>query len=295
MTAPAQKPVCLVTGATDGVGKVTALELAKRGFRVVMAARNAIKAERAQREIALAAGTSDVDYLVADLASLRQVRRLAEAFRERYAALDVLINNAGVVLPARTVTEDGYETTYQVNYLSHFLLTQLLLDRLERSPQGRIVNLSSSIHSIARFDADNLQSEKHFSALAAYAASKLFMLMFTEALATRLTGTRVTANAVHPGVVRTPMMRRMPGMLRVVTLLAMPFSVSPEKGAETSVHLASSEDVRAITGRYFVGSKPATAKNKYDTEANRNLLWDLSMKAIGVGGARLAPRASAAS
>ncbi len=275
-----QKPICLITGATDGVGKSTALRLAKRGFRVVIAARSASKAEALKTEIAAATGTNDVEYITADLASLRQVRRLSEVFRERHVTLDVLINNAGVFLPNRTETEDGYETTYQVNYLSHFLLTQLLLEPLEKSAQGRIINLSSSVHSMGKFDLLNLQSKRHFSVMGTYATSKLLMVMFTKELAKRLSGTRVTANAVHPGIVRTPMMLHAPGAFRLASLLSMPFSISPEKGAETSVYLATSPELRATTGQYFASSRPATAKNRFDTEENRALLWDLSLKSV---------------
>ena len=288
----AVKPIALVTGATDGIGKVTALELAKRGFRVVMAARNASKAEAIKSEIVAASGTRDVDCLIADLASLRQVRQMAEAFRKRYSMLDALINNAGVFLPTRTETEDGYETTFQVNYLSHFLLTHLLLDPLKKSAQGRIINLSSSVHSVGKFDVHNLQSEKRFSVLGTYSASKLLMLMFTEELAKRLGGTRVTANAVHPGIVRTSMMLRAPGVFRIVSLLSMPFSVAPERGAGTSVHLATSPAVRAMTGQYFTSSRPSAVKNKFDTEENRALLWELSMKALHVDDLIAAPAAS---
>jgi NAD(P)-dependent dehydrogenase (short-subunit alcohol dehydrogenase family) len=280
-----QKPVCLITGATDGVGKSTALALAGRGFRVVMVARNAAKADALKSEIARATGTDDAEYLVADLASLGQVRRLSERFRERHAALDVLINNAGVFLPKRTQTEDGFETTYQVNYLSHFLLTQLLLEPLRSSAQGRIINLSSSVHAMAELDLLNLQSGRQFSIFGTYATSKLLMVMFTEELAKRLAGTRVTANAVHPGIVRTPMMMRAPGVFRLMSLLSLPFSISPEKGAETSVYLATSPELRATTGQYFTSSKPAKAKNKFDTAENRALLWELSSNSVRAGSA----------
>lgn len=275
-----KRPVCLITGATDGVGRVTAIELAKRGFCVVVAARNANKAAALQREIEVATGQADGGHIVADLASLRQVRQLAEAFQRRHSTLDVLINNAGVFLPARTVTEDGYEATYQINYLSHFLLTQLLLDLLKTSDQGRIINLSSSVHAIGKFDPHNLQSEKRFSVLGTYAATKLFMLMFTEELATRLRGTRVTANAVHPGIVRTRMMLDAPGAFRIMSYLSLPFSISPEKGAKTTVHLASSPDVKDASGLYFTSSRRREAKNEFDTEENRRLLWDLSSKSV---------------
>jgi NAD(P)-dependent dehydrogenase (short-subunit alcohol dehydrogenase family) len=278
--AAAPKPTCLITGATDGVGKVTALELAKRGFSVVLAARNAAKAATVTQEIVTATGNAGVEFVVADLTSLSSVRQLADTFRHRHAHLDVLINNAGVFLPKRTVTEDGFETTYQVNYLSHFLLTQLLLEDIKRSAQGRVINLSSSVYSVGKFDPDNLQSEKHFSVLGAYAASKLFMLMFTEELAKRLRGTRVTTNAAHPGIVRTPMMFRAPGAFRVMSYLSLPFSISPESGAKTSVHLASSPALRDVSGHYFTSSKRSDTKNKFDTETNRELLWDISMKSV---------------
>jgi len=278
MSRIGRKPVCLITGATDGVGKVTALELARRGFRVVMAARNADKADAVKREIAKAVGANDVDYLIADLASLRQVRKLAEAFRARYEVLDVLVNNAGVFLPRRTETEDLNETTFQINYLAHFLLTQQLLVSLEKSPEARIINLSSSVYTMGEFDPDNLQSQKKFSVLGTYSASKLFMLMFTKELARRLVRTRITANAAHPGIVRTPMMLRAPGVFKLFSYLSLPFSISPEEGARTSVFLATSPAVSGISGRYFTSSRETPTKNRFDTERNRELLWDLSLQ-----------------
>jgi retinol dehydrogenase-12 len=157
-----EKPICLITGATAGIGKFTALELARKGFTVVIAARNKGHAELVKTEIATAT-KGDVDYIVADLASLKEVRYLAEAFKQRYPRLDVLINNAGIFPPTRKLTVDGFEASFQVNYLSHFLLTRLLLDHIQNSEQGRIINLSSSVHSVGKFDPDNLQSEMKFS------------------------------------------------------------------------------------------------------------------------------------
>jgi retinol dehydrogenase 12 len=284
--------ICLITGATEGVGKVTALELAKKGFTIVVAARNASKAEALKKEIQTSTGNAGCDYIVADLGSLGQVGQLAEAFRRRYSTLDVLINNAGVFLPTRTETEDGYEMMFQVNYLSPFLLTNLLLEELQKSEQGRIINMSSSVYAMGKFEPDNLQSEKHFSALGTYAATKLFVLMFTEELARRLKATSVTANAVHPGIIRTRMMLEAPGALRLVSYLSLPFSISPSKGAQTSVYLASSPDVKGISGQYFTKSKRAAVKNKFDTAENRTLLWDLSLNAAVKGAATAARRAS---
>jgi retinol dehydrogenase-12 len=274
------KPICLITGATDGVGKATATELAGKGFTIVLAARNAAKAEMVAKEIAESAGATDVDYLVCDLGSLKQVRQLAETFNHRYPRLDVLINNAGIFAPQKTLTEDGYESTYQVNYLSHFLLTHLLLDALKRSEQGRIINLSSSVYNVGKFDPQNLQSEKSFSLIGAYSASKLLTLMFTIELAERLRSTRVAANAVHPGVVRTQMLANATGIFKIISCFATPFAVSPRQGASTSIYLASSQEVDGVSGRYFVKSKPVSVKSKFNTGANRKLLWDLSMKCL---------------
>ena len=287
-----KNPICLITGATEGVGKVTALELAKKGFTIVVAARNANKVEALKTEIERSTGNTSCDYIVADLGSLGQVRRLADTFRQRYSHLDVLINNAGVFLPMRTETEDGYETMLQVNYLSQFLLTNLLLDKLKRSEQGRIINLSSSVYAIGKFDPENLQSEKKFSMLGTYAATKLFVVMFTEELAARLKDTSVTANAVHPGIVRTRMMLQAPGALRLVSYLSLPFSISPFEGARTSVYLATSSELRGVSGQYFTKSKRAPVKNKFDTAENRALLWDLSSHAVTERATTAARRAS---
>jgi retinol dehydrogenase-12 len=267
-----RKPICLITGATEGVGKATAAELTSKGFTVVLAARNLAKANEVRAEIKATTG-GEVEIILADLTSLRTVHQLAETFKRRYPRLDVLINNAGIFVPTRKVTEDGFEASYQVNYLSHFLLTHLLLDELKKSEQGRIINLSSSVYTVGKFDAQNLQSEKRFSVMGAYAASKLFMLLFSVELAERLKETPITVNAVHPGIARTQMMLGAPGMFKVVSYLALPFSVSPEKGAATSVYLASSPEVITVSGRYFTSCKSAAIKSKFNTETIRQRLW----------------------
>jgi retinol dehydrogenase 12 len=273
------KPICLITGATDGIGKVTATALARKGYAVVLAARNEAKAATVTTEIVTSTGNRDIDYLIADLSSLAQLHRLAETFMVRYPRLDVLINNAGIIMPRRVLTEDGYETTFQVNYLAQFYLTQLLLNELEKSPQGRVINLSSSVYRAGKFDPDNLQSERQFSTIGAYAASKLCVLLFTIELAQRLKPTRVTANAVHPGIVRTPMMRGAPGLFRLISYAALPFSRSPDKGAATSTYLAGSPAAAQISGHYFANAKVQKVKTACNTQENRELLWSLSMGA----------------
>jgi NAD(P)-dependent dehydrogenase (short-subunit alcohol dehydrogenase family) len=274
------KPVCLITGATDGVGKATAAELARNGFAVVLAGRNAAKAEAVTKQIVDTTGNRDVDYLIADLGSLAQLYALADTFTQRYRRLDVLINNAGVLMPQRVMTEDGYETMFQVNYLSQFCLTQLLLDELKNSPQGRIINLCSSVYRMGKFDPHNLQGEQRFSTFGAYTASKLLVLLFTIELANRLSATQVSANAVHPGVVRTQMMLGTPGIFRAISYAALPFSLSPDKGAASSVFLAAAAELANVSGQYFSRARTREAKTTFNTPENRNLLWSLSMTAM---------------
>jgi retinol dehydrogenase 12 len=294
-----EKPICLITGATEGVGKATAMELAKKGFTIVIAARNEAKVQAVARQIKTSTGgKASVDYILVDFKSLKKTRQLAETFRQRYPRLDVLINNVGIFSPtvgneggyfaqARTLTDDGYETTYQVNYLSVFYLTHLLLDELKKSEQGKIINLSSSVHAMGKFDVDNLQGEKQFSTMGAYSASKLLVLMFTLELAKRLHDTRITANAVHPGIVRTQMFRQAPGIFKVVGLMSLPMSIAPEKGAATSVYLATSPEAKGITGKYFANSKVANIKSKFTTDRDLELLWDTTVKSLQQADARI--------
>jgi retinol dehydrogenase 12 len=182
----------------------------------------------------------------------------------------------------RQLTGDGFETTYQVNYLAPFYLTCLMLDALKQSDQGRIINLSSSVYTAGKFDPENLQGEKRFSTFGAYANSKLLMLLSTIELAGRLKATPVTANAVHPGVVKTQMMLRAPGIFRAAAYLALPFALSPQQGAATSLHLASSPDVKGISGRYFARCKETNVKSAFNTPENRELLRNLSMQSLGL-------------
>ena len=276
------KPICLITGATDGIGRKTALELAAKGFVVVVAARNAAKAQALVKEIEVTTGHRDADTITADLRSLAEVRQLSEIFHQRYPRLDVLINNAGIFSGVRQLTGDGFETTYQVNYLAPFYLTCLMLDALKQAEQGRIVNLSSSVYTAGKFDPENLQGEKRFSTFSAYSNSKLLMLLSTIELADRLKATPVTANAVHPGVVRTQMLLRAPGIFRAAGYLALPFALSPRQGAATSLHLASSPDVKGMSGKYFARGKETIVKSAFNTPENRELLWNLSMQSLGL-------------
>lgn len=277
-----QKPVCLITGATEGIGRATAVGLARQGFTVVLAARDAARLDTVKSAITAETGNRDIDTIAADLRSFAQVRKLCETFHRHYPKLDVLINNAGILASEPQLTEDGFEATLQVNYLSAFLLTQLMRDALKRAGQGRIINLSSSVYAVGKFDSAHLARGKRFPAFAAYANSKLWMLLFSLELARRLEDTPVTANAVHPGIVKTPMMLNARGFFRAVAYLALPFALSPEQGAATSVHLAASPDVAGVSGKYFTRGKQTNFKTAFNTPENRELLWNLSMQSVGL-------------
>lgn len=274
-----QGKTCLVTGATSGIGAVTALELARLGATVVVAGRDAAKCRGRADAIRRETGAR-VEEVVADLASLEQVRRMAAEVAGRFPRLDVLVNNAGTYVFERTPTPDGLERTFAVNYLSHFLLTNLLLDRLAASPSSRVVCVSSSAHANGRIEFDNLQGERRYERLDAYARSKLALLMFTYELARRRKGSPPSANAVHPGFVATDLGADnglLRGWLRVrVRNLVDRSMITPEEGARTLVHVATSPDLHGVTGRYFdrgreVRSSPAS----YD-EAVARRLWEVS-------------------
>jgi NAD(P)-dependent dehydrogenase (short-subunit alcohol dehydrogenase family) len=277
---------CLVTGATSGLGAVTALELARRGGTVVVAGRSARKVAAQADAIRQETGAR-VETAVADLASLGEVRRLAAEVAGRFDRLDLLVNNAGTYLFERTLTPDGLEKTFAVNYLSHFLLTNLLLDRLRASPSARIVSLSSVAHRDGAIEWDNLQGERRYERLDAYARSKLAILMFTYELARRLAGTRVTANAVHPGIVATGLGGEgdfVRGWLRVRVrnLLKRGSMLTPEQGARAIVHAATAPELEGVSGRYLdqgqdVKSSPAS----YD-EAVAARLWTVSEELTGL-------------
>ncbi len=267
--------VCVVTGAGSGIGRAAALGLARRGATVVLVCRSEASGNAAVEEIARPGCDGSATLLLADLASQRQVRALAVAIRARFERVHVLINNAGVAgARPRRVTGDGLERTFAVNHLAPFLLTTLLLDTLKACAPARVVTVSSAAHRFYAMDFDDLQGERRYSGFGAYARSKLANVLFTHELARRLEGTGVTANCLHPGVVATNIFRDSPRVLR--TIFAGPLALSPEKGADTVLHLATAPEVAGVSGRYFVRRRPVRpSRAARDADAARRL-WQAS-------------------
>lgn len=270
--------LCLVTGANSGIGRATAEELARRGATVVMLCRDRGRGEAARARIASRVDGARLELLIADLGSQRSVRRAAEEFKSAHPRLDVLINNAGVFWGRRQVTGDGLEATFAINHLGHFLLTQLLEEELKASAPSRIVNVSSSAYKAARLNLADLQSERGYDAMRAYGNSKLANILFTYELARRLDGSGVTANCLHPGVVRTRIGRNAPPLIWLFFLVMKPLLLSPAKGAATTVYLAASPEVERVSGKYFVKQVPQPTAARTYTEETARRLWELSEK-----------------
>jgi retinol dehydrogenase-14 len=271
----------LVTGGTGGIGLATATFLAALGAGVGLVGRDAGRSEAAAKRLRATGG--QVDVFVADVSSQDEVRRLADEVLAAYPRLDVLVNNVGGYWATRHTTTDGLEHTFAVNHLAPFLLTNLLLDRLRASAPARVVTVSSGAQAMGSIDFEDLQGERDYSGQRAYNQSKLANVMFTYELARRLAGSGVTANVLHPGVVRTNFGREdSKGWMRLMLPVIRPFMKSPERGAATSVYLASSAELEGVTGRYFANSKPkASSKASQDTGAAARL-WDVSAALVGL-------------
>lgn len=274
--------VCLITGASGGIGLEAAKALAGLGATVVLVGRDATRTEAAVSAVRAAAPNAKVEWLKADLTSLQSVRELAAAFKARYPRLDVLLNNAGLIIDRREVTGDGLEATMATNHFAPFLLTNLLLDVLKASAPSRIINVSSDAHRTGKVDFEDLQSERGYSGFRVYGTSKLANILFTRALAKRLQGTGVTANALHPGVVRTGFGHNAKGFFRHLVKLAAPFMISAEKGARTSVYLASSPEVESVSGEYFYKLRPKKTSSAARDDALAERLWQVSEQLTGV-------------
>lgn len=283
--------ICLITGATDGIGKATAFELARRGATVIIVARNRAKGEAVQQEIQTTCDNPSIDLFIADLSSQDSIRQLSEDVHERYTQLHVLINNAGTVRLKRSETVDGLETTFAVNHLAPFLLTNLLLDLLKAGAPSRIINVNSNAHTRGRVPFDDLQAKKSYSMMSVYGYSKQAQMLTMYEMARRLRGTGVTVNNLHPGYVGTyiGLDNLNPTLQTIVKkiwpiLTATHIAATPEKGARTSIYLATSPDVEHITGKYFINSIPRPSAAISYNEALQKQMWDISAELVHLPG-----------
>ena len=275
--------VCLVTGANSGLGKITARVLAQLGASVLMVCRNRQKGELVLNETQAVNNACDLHLFVADLSSLAEIRRLAADINSHFPRIDVLINNAGAINPARSLTVDGLETTFAVNHLAGFLLSNLLLDQLRASTAPRIINVSSHAHKVGNMHFDDLGLEKNFNPMKAYAQSKLANILFTYELVRRLNGKNSGINAVHPGTVNTNFGKNLSGIGGIIFKSFAFLMRSPEHGAETMIWLATAPELTGVSGKYFFDKKEVrSSRISYDTSIARRL-WDISKQLTGIG------------
>ena len=266
---------CLITGGNSGIGKATALGLAIMGANVVVVSRSKEKGEAALTEIIAKSGHRNVELMLADMSSQDSIRRLASDFKAGHEKLHLLVNNAGVYLTRRTTTVDGLESTFAINHLGPFLLTNLLLDLLKVSAPSRIVNVTSDAHNGAKVNFEDLQGEKKFSGWQAYGQSKLAMILFTHELATRLDGTEVTVNSAHPGVVRTNFANNN-GLVTFGFRLMRPFFISPKTAAKRILYVATSPDLEGVNGKYFTKMHAAKSSQESYEDDPAKRLWQMS-------------------
>lgn len=267
----------LITGATSGIGKATLMDLAKSGATVIFTARNVNKAEGVLKEAKEISNNDRIDYFEVDLSSFKSLTNFVKNFKEKYDKLDVLINNAGTWNLRLTLTEEGIEKTFMVNYLAPFYLTHSLLPILLENIPSRIINVSSAMHKGGKINFDDIEMRKHYNGIQSYSNTKLMVLMFTKELSKRLEDKGVYAFAVHPGLVKTGLFSNFPKPIRDLFLMG---ARTLEKGAETSIYLAKAEGVEELTGSYFADTKPIPYLPIADDPAIRQKLWDLSVEYI---------------
>ena len=276
--------ICLITGANSGIGKVTAQELAKQGAHVIMLCRNEEKAERAKEDILKVCGHDKVNIILADLASVDQIKQAAERVRGEYPKIDVLVNNAGLLMgEQRELTHDGFEMTFGVNHLAPFLLTHLLLDQVIASGRGNIINVSSEAHRYATLKFKNLQYERGgYAGWKAYCRSKLCNVLFTHELSKRLKDKCVVTNALHPGAVASSFGKGVSGVGGMLMRLVRPFMISEEKGAQTSIYLATSGEGYTVSGKYFANKKIVEPTKEAKSDYNAKRLWEASEELLDI-------------
>jgi retinol dehydrogenase-14 len=271
----------LLTGATNGIGLEASVELARKGARVTLVGRDPRRTEAAVADVKARSGSNEVLHLLCDFSSQASIRRLADKVLATDDPLHVLINNAGGVNKQRSLTVDGIETTFAVNHLGYFLLTNLLLDRIVQSAPARIVTVASAGHRSGTLDFDDLGYERGYAIMKAYTRSKLANVLFANELARRLEGTGVTSNSLHPGVVATNIWSGAPnGAKQLIRFIARPFFLTPAQGAATIVQLAASPELEGVTGKYFEKGKPVTPAPLARDEGLGRRLWEVSLELV---------------
>ena len=283
-TMPKQstRKTALVTGANSGMGLATTVELLKKDYHVVMLCRNEHRGEEALQKAKQESRRDHVELMLCDLGSLESIRQFADQFNRRFLILDALINNAGVVTTKRTTTADGFEGMLGINHLGHFLLTNLLLDTIKRSNDGRIVTVSSGAHKVGKIHFDDPHLEKRFNVIKGYAQSKLANILFTLKLDDQLEGTNVKANSVHPGAVSTSLgVNRESGFGKTIHAMLRPFFLTPAEGADTAIYLATAPDL-TISGEYFYKRKVEPHSKRAQDQELAEKLWHWSEKEVGI-------------
>ncbi len=277
------KKIVLITGANSGIGKQTAIGLAKLNMHVVMVVRNMERGEQAKSNVIEKTGNKSIDLHFCDLSSMSTIRRFAEEFGDSYQRLNILINNAGAVFNKRSTTQEGYERTFAVDYLGPFLLTHELLPMLKNGAPSKIINVGSGLHRNVTLNMEDLQSEEPYKGMNAYSHSKLLLIMFTYELARYLQGSGITANVALPGFVATNLGNNSDSLLSKIMFKSVrPMQISAEKGANTSIYLASSSEVEGKTGGcYERGKKVKSSPQSYD-QANQSKLWEKTNNILGL-------------
>ncbi len=282
MAAEMTDRVCVITGASRGIGKASAEALASLGASLVLVCRRQADGDKVARRDQPSRRCQCPRWWRQTLSSQNEIRRAAALIGDRHPQIHVLINNAGVFTRRRELTADGLEQQFAVNHLAYFLLTNLLLDRLKEAVPSRIINVSSGAHGGSHLDFADLQGERGYDGNQAYSRSKLANILFTYELARRLRGSGVTANCLHPGVIATRLLADYMGVTAAGSAPARTFGAKPEKGAETIVYLASSPEVDGVTGKYFVNKRPVTSSRESYDEAAARRLWEVSERLTGL-------------
>ena len=273
--------LCLITGATDGIGKETAIQMASKGYDLILIGRNKQKGKKVINQILKNSKECKIDFFQADLILMKEVAKVADEVRAKYDKIDILINNVGAYFAFRGMTEEGFERTFALNHLGYFLMTKKLLDLVQASGYARIINVSSSAHYGIDFEFDNINGEKKYKGFDAYKKSKLANVMFTYELAKRIERKGVTANCLHPGFVATKFVNNNNILWRMfIGFAKMMMAISVKDGAKTTVYLACSKDVENTTGRFFANSEVKKGSSKAKNEEHNRKLWEVSEEAV---------------